>query len=110
MPKREIMVADGRGGWRKQSVDVRRQGALESEAAYERNIALDITRMFGHEGVGWTVEHGTRAAQRDFNALMAVTRGSRVTNVQDLLSALNRPAERRPHHNKYERFSKRGHR
>lgn len=109
MPKREIMVSDGRGGWKKRSVDVRKRGTLESEETYERNIAIEISRQFGHEGVGWTVEHGTRAAAKDFAALMSVSRGARVSSIRELLSSLNQPAapsKRRPHHNKYERFSK----
>lgn len=109
MPKREIMVSDGNGGWKIRSVDVRKRGTLESETTYERNIAIDLSRQFGHEGVGWTVEHGTRVAQHDFAALMSVTRGTRVSSIKDLLNALNQPATsngRRPHHNKYERFSK----
>lgn len=109
MPKREIMVADGRGGWKKRSVDVRKRGVLESEDTYERNIAIDLSRMFGHEGIGWTVERGTRAAAKDFAALMSVSRGARVGSVRELISFLNQPptsSGRRPHHNKYERFSK----
>ena len=49
------MVHEGNGGWKKRSVDVRKRGTLESEDTYERNIALDLSHQFGHEGVGWTL-------------------------------------------------------
>ena len=103
------MVHEGNGGWKKRSVDVRKRGTLESEDTYERNIALDLSHQFGHEGVGWTPEHGSRAAQKDFAALMAVARGVRVSNIRDLISSLTKPASsngQRPHHNKYAQFPK----
>ncbi len=106
MPKREILVLqDSR--WVSTTVTVRaRNPALESEASYERAIALQISEIHGHEGKNWTLPRGTRQATADFNALMSVTRSTRTSNIQELLHALNRPQERRAHHNKYAQFSK----
>lgn len=106
MPKREILVLQD-NHWVPTSVTVRaRNPALESEASYERAVALQISEIHGHEGENWTLPRGTRQATADFNALMTVTRSTRTSNIKDLLHALNTPHERRAHHNKYARFSK----
>ncbi len=106
MPKREILVLQD-GHWTPTTLTVRaRNAALETESSYERTIAIQISEQFGHEGKGWMLPHGTRQSTADFNALMAVTRSTRTSNLKDLLGALNKPQERRAHHNKYAKFSK----
>lgn len=103
------MVSDGNGGWRAQSENVRKRGALESEAAYEHSLVRLFSEKYGHEGVGWTVEHGTRAALEDFQAQMAVTRGVKFKSMLELAHHLNSPApprEKAKHKNKYKQFSK----
>lgn len=106
MPKREILVLQD-GKWIPTSVTVRaRNAALETESSYERTVAIQISEQFGHEGKNWMLPRGTRQSTADFNALMTVTRSTKTSNIKDLLSALNKPQERRSHHNKYARFSK----
>ena len=106
MPKREILVLQD-GSWTPTTITVRaRNNALETESSYERTISIQISEQFGHEGKNWMLPRGTRQSTADFNALMTVTRSTKTSNINELLSALNRPQERRAHHNKYAKFSK----
>lgn len=112
MPKQRIIATFGERE-RTIELEVPSKHFTESEAGYRMRVSQFIASQMGAMGVTTYREgYATEAASLDGNAFQQILRARRSNgdSATDLRSLLNPRRQQRTHRNKYQQFSKRGHR